>query len=82
MTEPIREVPVPREPLHAEPRGIECQTGAENRALLHRALADARVQLGSYDRLIIDWLSNWDSPTVLTVASLIARATGPTEQAT
>ncbi|MYW01445.1 hypothetical protein [Streptomyces sp. SID3343] len=82
MTELIREVPVPRELLNTEPRGIERQTGAENRALLYRALADAGVELGMYDHLIVAWLGGWDSPTVLAVASLIARAGGPNEQAT
>ncbi|MFI1384253.1 hypothetical protein [Embleya sp. NPDC020886] len=82
MTGPIRDVPVPHGPLDTEPRGIERQTGAENRALLHRTLADAGVELGTYDRFIVDWLGNWDSPTVLTIASLIARAAdlkGPSE---
>ncbi|MYV98590.1 hypothetical protein [Streptomyces sp. SID3343] len=82
MTEPVREVPVPREPLDTEPLGIECQTNAENRALLYRALADAGVRLGTYDRRIVDWFGASDSSTVLTVASLITRAGAPTEDAT
>jgi hypothetical protein len=32
------------------------------------------VELGEYDRRIIDWLSVWDNATVGTVASLIYRA--------
>ena len=40
------------------------------------ALAEAfdGVELGAYDRLIIDWLANFDGPTVATLASLVIRA--------
>ncbi len=39
-------------------------------------LADvlAGIELGAWDRQIVQWLANWDTCTVLTVASLIARA--------
>lgn len=37
------------------------------------------VELGTYDRKIINWLANWDTGTVGTIASLLyrARAAGP-----
>ncbi|MEU5607976.1 hypothetical protein AB0H03_04330 [Streptomyces sparsogenes] len=38
------------------------------------AEAFAGVELGAYDRRIIDWLANWDAPTVATLASLVIRA--------
>ncbi|WP_406297719.1 hypothetical protein OG948_19220 [Embleya sp. NBC_00888] len=80
MTEPIRELSVPNGPINTGPLGIPRQSTAENRALLCRILTDAGVELGTYDRLIVDWLGDWDSPTVLTVASLIARAADPNGQ--
>jgi hypothetical protein len=35
------------------------------------------VQLGAYDRRIIDWLANYEPATCAVVASLIARAAEP-----
>jgi len=32
------------------------------------------VELGTYDRRIIDWLAGWDTETIATVASLLYRA--------
>ncbi|MBA2323525.1 MAG: hypothetical protein H0V92_05740 [Pseudonocardiales bacterium] len=32
------------------------------------------VELGAYDRRILDWLANWDTPTIGTIASLLHRA--------
>jgi hypothetical protein len=34
----------------------------------------AGVELGAWDRRILDWLAGWDTTTVLTIASWIARA--------
>lgn len=45
---------------------------AEYRAALAEAFAG--VELGEYDRRIIEWLAGWDSPTVATLASLVVRA--------
>jgi hypothetical protein len=41
------------------------------------------VELGEYDRRIIEWLANWDTSVVGTVASLFyrARATGVSDGA-
>ncbi|MFJ6656048.1 hypothetical protein ACIQNG_06735 [Streptomyces sp. NPDC091377] len=38
------------------------------------AEAFAGVELGAYDRRIIEWLAGWDGPTVATIASLVMRA--------
>ena len=38
------------------------------------AEAFAGVELGAYDRRIIEWLAGWDGPTVATLASLVIRA--------
>jgi hypothetical protein len=32
------------------------------------------VEPGAWDRRIVDWLAGWDTSTVLTIASWIARA--------
>ncbi|MEV5124292.1 hypothetical protein AB0K49_16105 [Streptomyces decoyicus] len=45
---------------------------AEYRAALAEAFAG--VELGEYDRRIIEWVAGWDSPTVATLASLVIRA--------
>ena len=39
----------------------------------------AGVELGAWDRRIVDWLAGWDACTVLTIASWVARsrAAGP-----
>lgn len=34
----------------------------------------AGVELGAYDRSILDWLAGWDIPTVAAIASLLHRA--------
>jgi hypothetical protein len=34
----------------------------------------AGIELGAWDRRIVEWLAGWDTCTALTVASLIARA--------
>jgi hypothetical protein len=64
--------PTPEGPLDTAPDGflgIKMQ-----RATLLAELTAAGVELGAYDRLIVDWLGGWDYPTVATVASLIRRA--------
>lgn len=39
------------------------------------------IELGDYDRRIIDWLAGWDTSVVGTVASLLYRAREAGEQA-
>jgi hypothetical protein len=48
-----------------------------NRAMLLDTINAAGVQLGEYDRRIIDWLAGWETATCAVVASLIARAAEP-----
>lgn len=31
------------------------------------------IELGAYDRRILDWMAGWDIPTVATIASLLHR---------
>jgi hypothetical protein len=48
-------------------------TVAQVHDLLDEALTG--IELGRYDQQIVDWLKRADQPTIVTVASLIARAT-------
>ena len=66
---------VPAGPVEVPPRGSAPQ--AEQAEILAEALAG--VELGAWDRRIVDWLAGWDACTVLTIASWIARsrAAGP-----
>jgi len=34
----------------------------------------AGIELGAWDRRILEWMAGWDASTVLTVASWIARS--------
>jgi hypothetical protein len=61
---------VPGGPVEAPPRGFVPE--AEQAQILAGVLAG--IELGAWDRRIVHWLAGWDSCTVLTVASLIARA--------
>ena len=66
---------VPAGPLESDPGGFV--PGEERSAILAGVLDG--VELGSWDRRVVGWLSGLDTSTALTVASLIARAreTGP-----
>ena len=61
---------VPRGPVEAPPRGFVPQ--AEQARILAGVLAG--IELGAWDRRIAEWLAGWDTATVLTVASWIARS--------
>jgi hypothetical protein len=61
---------VPGGPVGAPPRGFVPE--AEQAQILAGVLAG--IELGAWDRRVVQWLAGWDSCTVLTVASLIARA--------
>lgn len=56
--------------MQAPPRGVMPQ--AEQAQILADVLAG--IELGTWDRQIVQWLAGLDACTVLTVASLIARA--------
>ncbi len=47
-----------------------------NRKRLADAIAAAGVELGSYDRRILDWLAGWEPQTVEVIAALVERAAG------
>jgi len=65
---------VPRVRLDTEPRGPVLPKPG-NAALLRAALEAAGVRdLGPHDRLITDWLSGFETSTVLTIAAWVARA--------
>jgi len=61
---------VPGGPVDEPPHGFMPQ--AEQAQILAGVLAG--IELGAWDRQIVQWLAGWDACTVLTVASLIARA--------
>ena len=60
---------LPGGPVQAPPRGF--MPAAEQAQILADVLAG--IELGAWDRQIVQWLAGWDTCTVLTVASLIAR---------
>lgn len=61
---------VPGGPVQAPPRGSI--PPAEQARILAAELAG--IELGAWDQQIVQWLAGLDACTVLTVASLIARA--------
>ncbi len=66
---------VPAGPVEAAPGGFV--PGAEQAEILAGVLTG--IELGAWDRRILEWLAGWDASTVLTIASWIARsrAAGP-----
>ncbi len=74
MTGPLETAPVSvYPPFTSYPAGqYRHEPAAERRMVLRQALAG--VELGDYDRRILDWLAGWDTPTVGTVVSLLLRA--------
>ena len=61
---------VPAGPLEPAPGGFVPRAGQAE--ILAGVLAG--VELGAWDRRIVEWMAGWDASTVLTVASWIARA--------
>ena len=61
---------VPAGPEEAPPRGFVPRAGQAE--ILAGVLAG--IELGTWDRRIVEWMAGWDASTVLTVASWIARA--------
>lgn len=64
--------PVPSAPVDKAPRGF--RDTEESRAALLAELEAAGVELGEYDRRIVDWLSGWEWSTVATLAGWLHRA--------
>ena len=61
---------VPAGPVEVPPAGFVPE--GERAEIMAAVLAG--IELGAWDRRIAGWLAGWDSCTVLTVASWIARA--------
>ncbi|MFE9020147.1 hypothetical protein ACFYNL_16500 [Streptomyces sp. NPDC007808] len=72
MQTPRDNAPIPSGPVETMPHG--CLGTAEQRAALLAELERAGVELGTYDRGIVDWLATFDYSVVATLASLIRRA--------
>jgi hypothetical protein len=61
----------PDGPIHTAPRGAFIPPKARREMFL--AVLDG-VELGDYDRVIVDWICGMDDATCRTVISLIGRA--------
>ncbi|NUR04313.1 MAG: hypothetical protein HOY79_49770 [Streptomyces sp.] len=73
MTETYREIP--KGPIDQEPRYTgEMPTKEDQRLILRGWLEVSEVEVGEYDRRIIEWMSGWDWSTFATVTSWIRRA--------
>lgn len=70
------DINIPTGPLDIAPFDAIRNQPGEGQTARREALARALggVHLGSYDRQIINWLADWDNPTVATIASLLTRA--------
>jgi hypothetical protein len=67
---------LPTTPIESDPVDVYLGTAqADIRRLLDEALDG--VDLGAYDRRVIEWAKTWDQPTIVTLASLFLRARGP-----
>ena len=61
---------VPAGPVEVPPRGFAPE--GDRAEILAAVLAG--IELGAWDRRIAEWLAGWDTATVLTIASWIARS--------
>jgi hypothetical protein len=68
-------------PIETSPKSLwppydEYVPGQHARDVCEAALRDALrdIELGVYDRVIVKWLADWDTPTVAVVISLLERA--------
>jgi hypothetical protein len=70
---------IPTMPINERPDGFE--EHAVQAAVLRDTLTAAGVELGAYERQIIDWLAHWEWATVAVIASWVARAAESREPA-
>ena len=63
---------VPAGPIQAAPAGFRVHD--EQAAILRDTLTAAGIDLGEYERNIVDWLSMWEWATVAVICSWLARA--------
>lgn len=68
---------IPTGPIESPPAGF--RPDDEQSVILQDTLRAAGVELGAYDKRIVDWLSGWEWSTVATVASWISRASSNSE---
>jgi hypothetical protein len=65
-------------PIEVDPTPllVRDHTVLDARMMLTAAVAELKsaIALGAYDRLVLDWLADWDQPTIAVVASLLHRA--------
>ena len=61
---------MPAGPVETPPLGFVPQ--AEQAEILAAGLAG--IELGAWDRRILEWMAGWDASTVLTVVSWVARS--------
>lgn len=65
-----------RDIYHLMRHGAVGASTAELRRRLLNACEDAGVDLGEYDRRILEWLTGWEPETVQVLVGIIRRAGG------
>jgi len=70
---------IPTGPVEDRPAGF--LESADQATVLSDTLTAAGVELGAYERQIIDWLSRWEWAAVAVIASWVARAATSREPA-
>lgn len=64
--------PISDQPIEVEPGGF--MNAPDTRDLIYAELAAAGVELGAYDRRIVDWLAGYEWSTTAVLLSWIKRA--------
>lgn len=72
--------PIDREPLDYPTPGV-FPSATEREGILRDTLHAAGVELGAYDKRIVDWLAGWEWSTLAVIASWVARAAASREPA-
>ena len=68
-------VPIETEPHSVMPPHDQYRYDSVSPEVFHAQLLEALdgVELGAYDRRVVEWLAGWDVPTVAVVVSLFHR---------